>query len=509
MDSVAHETRSPAADRLAARWGSWLLGGFGAVFLAVGLAVGIPGLLAVAAGRSDDEWVQALMGTLFAAVGLAIVLAARAGSRRLAYRIRQRERHPDEPWRWREDWESGRIEGTGSTALIATWLFTLVWNGISLPLLWVVPRELLKDGLGPVAFGALFPLVGALLIVWAIRATLAHRRFGTAEFRLDSRPGVIGGQLRGSLFVPGDLSTAEHVELRLSCINQVTRGHGKNRRTREHIRWQEEQSLAAAAVASSPGMGTRIPVSFPIPPQCEPCREEPSDNRIVWRLEAKASLPGVDFETQFEVPVFRTRDSADEWDAPDPFSFRDGAAEPLAPEEREIPIETSPSGGCELLFRAGRQPAVALVTVIFGTVFVGAGLAVAQSASWGMGLLFGFVFGVVGLIVAYLGVQMAFETVRVHVHRGGLRVERRLLGTRRVEEWAVDRVESIGFKIGLQSGNRVYYDLVARLRDGRPRTLGTRVASKREIEALASRVATELDVPMSGATRQRRRPAPD
>ena len=54
------------------------------------------------------------------------------------------------------------------------------------------------------------------------------------------------------------------------------------------------------------GMKTAIPIAFKLPITVEPSDSTDANNRVVWRLQVAASVPGVDYAASFEVPVFRS-----------------------------------------------------------------------------------------------------------------------------------------------------------------------------------------------------------
>jgi hypothetical protein len=70
-------------------------------------------------------------------------------------------------------------------------------------------------------------------------------------------------------------------------------------------------------------------VHFRLPPEVSPTDDANHNDRTVWRLELTATVPGVDCDARFEVPVFRTAASA----------------EPLTPEQERLlgpPAESLP-----------------------------------------------------------------------------------------------------------------------------------------------------------------------
>ena len=68
-----------------------------------------------------------LPAALLAAPG-AIALLAWATRTRSREAARLRELHPDEPWRWRPEWATGRIRCDTGVRAATLWGFGSVWN---------------------------------------------------------------------------------------------------------------------------------------------------------------------------------------------------------------------------------------------------------------------------------------------------------------------------------------------------------------------------------------------
>ena len=94
--------------------------------------------------------------------------------------------------------------------------------------------------------------------------------------------------------------------LRLACVRRTTLGTGKSRRTHETVLWEGKSELAAGRLGRGV-RGTQIPAAFEIPEAPPPSDDSRPDDTVLWRLEVRAELPGPDFLTHFEVPVFRER----------------------------------------------------------------------------------------------------------------------------------------------------------------------------------------------------------
>ena len=194
-------------------------------------------------GSTDTEkaLLLAIFTVLFGGGGLAIIFGGRWSARNKEEVSELRRLHPESPWMWRQDWAVGRARGANQKTVAVAWGFAGFWNLISLPLLLRVPEEFARSGKGVVLLALTFPLIGILLLVWAVRATLRYRKFGVSEVQLTTSPGVVGGRLRGSL-VTRLQAMPEEVQVVLSSIRRVE-SRGSDSHSRERILWQDEYTL--------------------------------------------------------------------------------------------------------------------------------------------------------------------------------------------------------------------------------------------------------------------------
>jgi hypothetical protein len=193
----------------------------------------------------------------------------------------------------------------------------------------------------------LFPAIGIGLVAWAIKATLGYRKFGSTYLQLATLPGAIGGRLAGRVETRMTKIPPDGCFVTFSSFRRVKRG--KN--TSEVTLWQDAFAVSRQSMGRG-ASGVFIPIEFRIPADCEPSTIETARSPVIWRLTAFADLPGVDFETSFEVPVFNTRDT--------------NAGEPLPP-RRSTPSSarrspSSPPGPSEPVQPAGSSTSPPPVT---------------------------------------------------------------------------------------------------------------------------------------------------
>jgi len=228
---------------------------------------------------------------------------------------------------------------------------------------------------------------------------------------------------------------------------------------------------------------TVIQVRFRLPLDVLPSDDTNSNDRIVWRLQVTAAVPGVDYSATFEVPVFRTPASA----------------EPLAPDEEKLlgpapaslpyrqpansPIRVSKGPrGTQIVFPAARNPTAALGLSAFAALWAAIiWLILYLNAP----VLFLVAFGVVELALLYGMLRMWLRVVEVTAGREGVSIASGFGTVGDAVPINPRDIAAIEVKIGLQAGSTVYYDLAVVQRNGRRANAGSGIRDKREAEWLA------------------------
>ena len=431
----------------------------------------------IADGTADSKvWLGLIFGFVFTGIGLGLMSLVIFGSKALKKQQRAQAEYPAEPWLWREDWAKGRIKGSTRSGMISAWIFAVLWNLVSAPVLVVLPQQAAKK---PIAYLALiFPLAGVFLLLRAIRLTIAFVEFGATWFEMAPVPGVIGGELRGTIQARFPHSADHGVQLRLSCVNRVSTGSGNNQNTSERILWRGENSLAPGQLYPGPN-GTSIPVDFRIPWDAQATETRTSRDVILWQLEALADVPGVDYHDVFEVPVFRTAQTPAQ-PAPDAT-----AAAPVTSHPSKMTVEIKQSAqGVEYYFPAARNPGFAAGVTTFAVVFCSISYFIAGSRA---PVIFPLAFGFFALLLLYISVQMWLGTTRVGIGNGELLLQDGLLGGGKVRRFAFSDLASITSAIKSQQGGGTgtpYYDIELTLRSGKKVTLGRTLRSRQEVDWL-------------------------
>jgi len=458
---------------------------FGLPFAAFGLiAISQAMRLAGSGAVGPPFWPPLIFGVVFSSIGFGLMFVALIGGRSSARQQRLEAEHPTEPWLWRADWAQGRANSKTRTTTIGSWILAVFWNLISMPIAWLVVPAAVKQK-GPIAYLVLvFPAVGVLLLVYAIRQTIALFEFGQTYFEMASVPGVIGRELKGTIQARFPHSPDHGVHLRLSCVHMVTTGSGNSRSTNQTILWRDEVDLSSGQLCPDQ-MGTTVPVSFRIPLDAHPTEKASPGDACVWLLEARASVPGVNYHDVFEVPVFRTAATPTSPETEEQASpFAAAVATAARPERMTVRVQPN-TDGTEFYFPPARNPGFSASTTVFAAIFGGITYFLMHVHA---PLIFRMALGFFSLVLIYVAAQMWLGTSRV-VIGSSLKVQAGMLGGGRVREIALADIASIDDKIMSQQGGGTgtpYYDIVLKLRSGRWVTLGRTLPNKQETEWLVS-----------------------
>lgn len=465
-------------------WGLALL--FAAPFCAVGIVATVLALRAALAA----DWAQAGFAAIFAlsfgGAGFGLMAAMLWARRKEREAERLEDAHPDEPWLWKPDWAAGRIPGSSRGRMIFAWVFALFWNLISGPSAYLAVREAMEQGKGTALLALAFPAVGIGLLSWAIRATLRYRRFGLSVFRMASVPGVIGRALRGVIVINADVRPEDGFTLTLTSAGVKKTRSGREASTYERVRWQEEQCVRE--IERLGRRATAVPVAFQLPRDARQTNETDPDGRITWRLEARATLPGIDYDTSFEVPVFRTAESDRPLGPEERAELAVGVADLEQPPTSRISV-TAGARRTEIYFPPARNPGPAILLTVFFGIWPPIAYALPRL---GAPSFFSVLLGIFSLILILAVINLWFATTRVILSPSGVQVTRGILGVGPTRTIAADEIADVVFGVGMTSGRRIYYDIDLIKADGKKVSAGRWIKDKRETQWLVGKMKEAL-----------------
>jgi hypothetical protein len=494
---------------------------FGLPFLGAGLAF-IYQQLANRGNHSTFETVATILfGSVFVCIGGGLMYAAIGGYGRLQKQAVIEESSPLSPWLWRADWALRRAESQNKKSEILFWVLALFCNMITLPFLSGMVQQFVLNRDPRVFLLLVFNLLGVILIVKAVRATIRHQRFGDTYFEFDALPFSPGERVGGRIHLKLDTRVEHGIDLRLTCVRKIVTGSGKSSSTSQVILWQADQNVPAGAVGSGP-LGRAIPVDF-TPPQDSlfTSHDNPSD-QVQWLLHAQADVPGVDYSDDFEIPVFRSASSsapAVDFETPsttgfDNFGF--ATPQPSSADSGEVsqPAQTKVvvsmgSEGTEFYFPALRNPGRALVLFLVLLLWTGVAYVLYQQHA---PIFFFVLFALSDLIVIAGFLHVTFGSARISVSSGEILSRTGIFGlgpTRRIH---VSDVASIVPVVSMQQGGNSANALHAirlRLKDGSKITLADEIDSRQEARWVVSQIETlaglkldthvEVDLPLGAS----------
>src|SRR6266513_2727056 len=119
---------------------------FGLPFLCAGLAF-IYAQLVSRGNFGTFEFAMGIMvASVFVFIGGGLIYAALRGYALLKQQAAREESNPLSPWLWRADWASSRAESQNKKSEIASWVFAILCNLITLPFLFRMIPNFARNG---------------------------------------------------------------------------------------------------------------------------------------------------------------------------------------------------------------------------------------------------------------------------------------------------------------------------------------------------------------------------
>ena len=213
----------------------------------------------------------------------------------------------EQPWLDHKPWTTNSIASSARRAHWVLWGFALFWNLLTLPLFFQFNEIWEKVQREPVtALAFLFALVGLALILAAVHATRKRRHFGLTPLVMDPFPGCLGGQVGGAIDTRIPFDPQINFKVSLSCMHSRISGSGKNRRRSESVVWHNQGVCHSAQGIT----GTALQFRFEVPADVPVSQPGGRGEYHLWRLRVNTSLPGMDFDRSYEIPVFDTGGAA-------------------------------------------------------------------------------------------------------------------------------------------------------------------------------------------------------
>jgi hypothetical protein len=226
-----------------------------------------------------------------------------------------------------------------------------------------------------------------------------------------------------------------------------------------------------------------VPVRFTIPFEVPPTGGENSDKRVFWRVSAKADVPGVDYSACFEVPVFRTPDSSPDYEPPPSWTADRPAGDDLLGRGG---LSVRREGDALVIkLAAARNKGAALGLTTFLGIWCGA---IVLMVRLGAPIFFPIIFGLFAFLIVIGVLDLWGGATCIEVRPGVLNRRGGLFGLGRLRSWRAGEIDRMQPAAGMQAGRKLFYRLQLVPREGRPRTLATRLESRTQAEALCRRM---------------------
>ena len=452
-------------------------GGFGLFALMWSIRYLLAGNLAMTA-------YTAMFALVFGGVGFGLIYAFRRGAQLAQARDRLRAANPDQPWLWREDWVAGRIPASiGNSALMLCGCAILCFAA-SAPVVYAIPHDLARHN-NLILLVLLFPLAGLALLGQAVRAAARWPVVRGSAFEMDSVPGQIGGTLAGKITLPAELRPNGNFTLGLRCVNRVTSNNSGSTSASpcEHVLWNDEQTASSD--------GANVPVAFYIAPDTPASDYSNGNNEIIWRLSAGAPTAGGKFDAQFEVPVFKVSQTAEQQRQAEAVRTAEHrqVESYVHPEASRITMRQTPGGATEVYFPPLRSPGATLATMAFTAIW--------SAIFWlihalHVPLIFIIGWGFFDVILVLILLSL-LATVRVRIGDGAVTIQKALLGLvysrRRI---AASDVSGVAAVAGMTVDNTVYSQLRRSYGGHWKYDFADGIRDKREADWLADQISQRL-----------------
>ncbi len=218
-----------------------------------------------------------------------------------------RRRYPDQPWRWRTDWASGLLCTNNRQRMIVAVTLAVLWNVLAAVACLLAPWSRLGSEPWWVLV-ALLPAVGVVFIALALLTVMRWRRQGDSRLRLDTVPGIVGGRIAGTAYLPGFVERKAGVTVGLRCVLRRNVQREGVRKLRETPLWSTGAFIGEEKLHTAGSTMLAAPVNFIIPHNTPATENDPA-NRVYWELKVCGERTGRAYCTRFHVPVFNTPDN--------------------------------------------------------------------------------------------------------------------------------------------------------------------------------------------------------
>ena len=382
-----------------------------------------------------------IFGLIFSGIGAAVMMGGFFGDR-----LKKRKKGKKN--------KSGQTVFTSSSGgkFLFIFFFAFVWN--CFPVVMLVSAWDKVSSMSMITlFYVVFQLVGLALIGAAIYQMIKSFKYGKSSFHLEK--GCIGGEFNGFIVAPENIYPENgYYSISFESIHTYSTGSGDNRSTHRDIKWSRSVRLEENKIKHEFD-GYHIPISFTIPYSCKETSDDPNYS---WVLKASAATPGIDWEEEFKIPLYKTEESNPELTedvvkSEEVFHGLDTVKEALA--EEKVVLERREDGSLSIHTPRMRSIIGALVSFLITVgVTLGAGFALYKGEYF-----LGIIVSVFALISTLFFVLSAIVEHKAIVdHKGARSVDNVLFFSIR-RKVLIDEKTKFRIKNNMTSGETRYWSM--------------------------------------------------
>jgi len=209
--------------------------------------------------------------------------------------------HPQQPWLWREDWRQGYAESGTDKQSPVLLVMGMTFLLITLPFAETIISSL-QHGTWQVLYVLIFPVSGVGLLIAFVRERIRLRRFGRSRFEFIP-PISLGSHLTGKITMKGLDLLNQPATVQLTCVRVVSSASAA---TGSSTAFQALWQGSCTTIGQIDSHGVALPIDIAVPYDAQATTNADSQEFIEWLLKVTSHVAGVDFTSQYVIPVYRT-----------------------------------------------------------------------------------------------------------------------------------------------------------------------------------------------------------
>jgi hypothetical protein len=180
--------------------------------------------------------------------------------------------------------------------MLGVWLFAFFWNAISMPVAFMFVPEKVREGEWAALIVLIFPLVGVLLLVYAIKSTVGYLLRGGAVLEVLTAKARVGAPLQGSVAFSRGVAVGDAFRVKLECVKTDRRGE----ETSTDTLWTREAAVQAVEGPRGPRVDFRFDIPSTVPATTADSKAEVANK---WRVEVQPASPKFAMPYGFDVAL--------------------------------------------------------------------------------------------------------------------------------------------------------------------------------------------------------------